>query len=979
MAQRIISLARALVGAGREPVADDRIAAAARQHVATGPLEEALVCLSLSGDAGWIDSAEPAVAARIDLLVWEAGAGALPIPELGGWLCNEGAAHARFLTARARGSLRMRSLAARALCIAADGVPEDLPRAAGEHLTDLTAGLATHPEPVVWVPAVRALGRLAARVPPARFRLLRWRAGEPTSERRRATAALASAPRRVGLDEPALRAVLGDPDPWLVASLGVAVPYLVRERAELAAALLGEAIARPGAAAAWSVTEGLIAARRGGPRELESVIDPLLVTARARAHDETPRSAADAQLWQAVRRATDFLDGLEADAAYPDEVLDRLVRDAARVGARSLATRAAAIPRGLRSSFDALLPAATGTAGVIEDRGHALAAVESCTRAAALALWEPVLIAAGRDSIAIDDTLAHMGETFAGYLEQRELDFVLRRTALRGLGSLADAAGGAGERGRAAAFALSAVAASRWAANVPSASARKRFRKPVTDLFWRLGDALADGTAPIGQVAAWWSLCAGAPELLELLEPDDDAARIAGAVQAIQRAPAAAAVGASVATWGPMIERALDDLGAGDTVLAAAARLLAGALADAEMALRSRVQDDLAFALGVLVEPIAWLGELGRDPRAALVEGRPVLAPGPDPEMLDELARAVAGGVPGPDELAASWAARVGPVLRPAVEQAVRNLVRERRRAFAVSARDDRVGPYLKLRRLGSGGHADVWLARREGARRFVLKIPRRELSAGARAELGSMLEREAKLLEGLHEAKVASFIDHGWAGDTPYLVLEYLVGVDLFHYASVQLLGIDELAPIVRDVCLGLRALHGRGIVHRDLKPSNVFLRVQLPPEANEEFRASHRDPRLAPVSDAVLIDFGVAWRMSVDAAREHAEGTLGYLSPEQAEAADEITGKSDVYGLAGTIFTVLTGRRFFEDRTTQPAYLVAHALERPFADSMVCKAAANLPDALIELLDQSTSLDPAARPDVDTFARRFAELAPR
>ncbi|HUH03684.1 MAG TPA: serine/threonine-protein kinase, partial [Kofleriaceae bacterium] len=798
-------------------------------------------------------------------------------------------------------------------------------------------------------------------------------------ERRRATAALAGAPLRAGLDDGELGALLDDPDAWLVAAVGVAAPYLVRERAALAATLLPVLIARPGVATAWSVTEGLIAARRGGPDELAAFIDPLLATARARALDEAARSAVDAQLWQAVRRATDFLDGLEADAAYPDELLDRVVRDAARVGARALATRAGAIARGLRAGFDARLPAATGSGGMIEDRGHALAAVESCTRAAALALWEPVLIAAGRAPIALDDTRAHMAEVLGGYLEQHELDFALRRTALRGLGNLADAGEGPSERGRAAAFALAAVAGSRWAASAPSPSARKRFRKPVTDLFWRLGDALGHGQAPVGQVAAWWSLCAGAPELLELLEPDEDAARIAGAVQAIQRAPAAAAVGASVMTWGPMIERALDELGAGDTALAAAARMLFGGLADAELALRGRVQDDLAFALGLLVEPIAWLGELGRDPRAALASSRPLIAPGPDAALLEQATRAIDTGAPGPDEVAASWAARVGPALRPAVEQLVRNLVRERRRAVAVSARDDRVGPYHKLRRLGSGGHADVWLARRDGARRFVLKIPRRELSATARRELGLMLEREAKLLEGLHEAKVASFIDHGWAGDTPYLVLEYLVGVDLFHYASVELLGLRELGPIVRDVCLGLRALHGRGIVHRDLKPSNVFLRLQLPPDAGEEFRAAHRDPSAAPVSDAVLIDFGVAWRMSVDAAREHAEGTLGYLSPEQAEAADEITGKSDIYGLAGTIFTALTGHRFFEDRATQPAYLVAHALERPFADTMVCKAAAHLPDPLIELLDQATSLDPTNRPDVDTFAHRFATIVSR
>jgi serine/threonine-protein kinase len=225
-----------------------------------------------------------------------------------------------------------------------------------------------------------------------------------------------------------------------------------------------------------------------------------------------------------------------------------------------------------------------------------------------------------------------------------------------------------------------------------------------------------------------------------------------------------------------------------------------------------------------------------------------------------------------------------------------------------------------------------------------------------------------------VYEGKLAAYHDAGVDGDTPYLVMSYLIGTSLESYVAVRPLDLDEAKRIVAHVRLGLRALHERGIVHRDLKPGNVFIRLLLPRGAGEEFKPEHRDPKIAPFDEAVLIDFGIARRVAGPATDE-LEGTVGFLAPEQARV-DPIDAKTDVYALAATVFAAMTGRRFFQSSPTQTAALWSHANVAPFDDDEVRRLGASLPRKLRELLREATALEARDRPDVDRFAERFAAL---
>src|SRR5262249_38196659 len=139
----------------------EHVLAIARARIIEGPLLDALACAPLLGDG--VDLAAPDNAearARLDILIWEAGASSLEIPDLGRWLWGSHGPFGALIVGPAHGDLRGRVLAARCIEIGVRGMPP----AADEELVGRTLQilqpLLLHPEPLVWVHAARALGRL---------------------------------------------------------------------------------------------------------------------------------------------------------------------------------------------------------------------------------------------------------------------------------------------------------------------------------------------------------------------------------------------------------------------------------------------------------------------------------------------------------------------------------------------------------------------------------------------------------------------------------------------------------------------------------------------------------------------------------------------------------------------------------------------------------------------------------------------------
>lgn len=253
-------------------------------------------------------------------------------------------------------------------------------------------------------------------------------------------------------------------------------------------------------------------------------------------------------------------------------------------------------------------------------------------------------------------------------------------------------------------------------------------------------------------------------------------------------------------------------------------------------------------------------------------------------------------------------------------------------------------GEFRLVRELGQGTFGTVWLAEDLTPlhRQVALKFVRIRLSR--RFDAVEALHREARMLASLHHPNIVPV--YTWKEPSnpetpPCLVLRFISGGSLESVVKRDgPLPWHVATRYVADIADGLLALHGRDIVHRDVKPANMLL---------------------DPVTDeALLTDLGVAVRLSDPAT---VGGTLPYMAPEAFDGV--ISPALDVYGLAASLFWLVTGQRVF-DADDRIALIGAIASGLPGVDPRF----AGLPRPVEELIRAGLTPDHAARPALSEFA---------
>jgi serine/threonine protein kinase len=219
-------------------------------------------------------------------------------------------------------------------------------------------------------------------------------------------------------------------------------------------------------------------------------------------------------------------------------------------------------------------------------------------------------------------------------------------------------------------------------------------------------------------------------------------------------------------------------------------------------------------------------------------------------------------------------------------------------------------GKYRISRVLGQGGMGTVLLARHEELDQlFAIKVLTGDLATDPEAVTRFM--REARAAAKLQSEHVVRVSDVGkFDGIGPYIVMEYLSGVDLAQrIAQGGRLPPREAVDHVLEAIDAIAEAHSRGIVHRDIKPSNLFL-------------AERADGRTI----VKVLDFGIS---KVDAtmdagALQHkltsAGSVLGspaYMSPEQLKNAREVDARADIWSLGVVLFELVSGVIPFEAET--------------------------------------------------------------
>ncbi len=231
---------------------------------------------------------------------------------------------------------------------------------------------------------------------------------------------------------------------------------------------------------------------------------------------------------------------------------------------------------------------------------------------------------------------------------------------------------------------------------------------------------------------------------------------------------------------------------------------------------------------------------------------------------------------------------------------------------------DERIGAYRIERSIGAGGMGVVYLAHRDDGvfeQQVAIKLVQPSspfVDPDWRRRVLAQFEEERAILAQLQHPNIVRILDGGQTeGGLPYLVMDYIDGVDLMGHCREKALDLPSRVRLFVRVCDAVQEAHRHLIVHRDLKPGNVLVDAKGEPH---------------------LLDFGIAKLLdpmqAQGAPENQTQATLlgamtpAYASPEQLRRRP-LTTRSDIYSLGVILYQMLAGKRPYETDSLSPAEL--------------------------------------------------------
>jgi serine/threonine protein kinase len=215
-------------------------------------------------------------------------------------------------------------------------------------------------------------------------------------------------------------------------------------------------------------------------------------------------------------------------------------------------------------------------------------------------------------------------------------------------------------------------------------------------------------------------------------------------------------------------------------------------------------------------------------------------------------------------------------------------------------------GKYQLLKKLATGGMAEVWLARQAGIEGFAknLVVKRILPHLAEDREFVEMFRNEALIAANFNHPNIAQVYEFGEANGTYYITMEFIHGEDLGRvmrkaWTAGQWIARPLAIRIVASACEGLYYAHTRmdangqplKVVHRDISPQNILI----------SFDGSVK-----------LVDFGIAKAADqVGLTKSGAiKGKFAYMAPEQA-AGKPLDHRADIFAIGLVLYELLTGVR--------------------------------------------------------------------
>jgi serine/threonine protein kinase/predicted ATPase len=222
----------------------------------------------------------------------------------------------------------------------------------------------------------------------------------------------------------------------------------------------------------------------------------------------------------------------------------------------------------------------------------------------------------------------------------------------------------------------------------------------------------------------------------------------------------------------------------------------------------------------------------------------------------------------------------------------------------------EQFGKYSLIRKIGTGGMAEVFLARTTVAQGLnkTLVIKKIHTAYARSRQFVTMFVDEAKIALGLNHPNIVQVFDFGAVADTYFLAMEHVEGIDLLQLLQEaakarQRLPYGLSAYIVQQLAKGLDYAHRKadefgeplGIVHRDVSPQNILLSWD---------------------GSVKIVDFGIARARDVHEEEGVIKGKYAYMSPEQARG-EPVDCRSDVFAAGIVLFELVCARPLFHGKS--------------------------------------------------------------
>ncbi len=246
---------------------------------------------------------------------------------------------------------------------------------------------------------------------------------------------------------------------------------------------------------------------------------------------------------------------------------------------------------------------------------------------------------------------------------------------------------------------------------------------------------------------------------------------------------------------------------------------------------------------------------------------------------------------------------------------------------------------YRFLAPIHRGGMGAVYLALQLSMdRKVAIKVLAPSLAHDS--QYVKRFEREAKACASISHPNIVAVYDVGMVDARPYLVMEFIDGIDLARRIRARPLSVREVLSLGIAVAAGLEHAHKNSIVHRDIKPGNVLI---------------------ARDGSVKLTDLGLAKNIDENEGSLTMDGTCmgspSYMPPEQARYFKDAGPPADVYGLGATLYHALYGRAPFEGDNT------LDILQKVLRDPPQFPEREDVPAVVVELLRCTLAKDPAQR----------------